>query len=165
MMFTMKIILSNEDGDTMKTCFMFGHADTPEIRQELCRAMEYCYDALDVRCFVVGSRGNFDCRQAPAGLRHMKQLHDDVQAKKLIAYHPALGRSEAEFEPPFDCTYYPEGLETTPNAYAIRKANEIMVTQADVIICYVCHPGNTRNLLEYARKRNMTCINLAKDTI
>ena len=34
------------------------------------------------------------------------------------------------------------------------RANQIMVDTCDWLVCYVCHgASNTRNLLEYARRR------------
>lgn len=162
MMFITKIILSSKDGDNMKTCFMFGHATTPDIALQMRQALDHCYEVLGIRSFVVGSRGSFDCQQAAAGLRYLKEKHDDVQVLRLIAYHPALKRPETQILPPFDATYYPEGLTATPNAYAIRKANEIMVRQADLLLCYVCHPGNTEKLLRYAQNRGIPYINLAE---
>jgi len=150
----------------MKTCFMFGHANTPDVFAQLTQAMEYVYRKLGIRDFVVGSRGDFDRIEAVKGVRYIKGQYHDVTARRLLAYHPALQRSEL-FDVPkcFDGSYYPCGLEKTPNTYAIRKANEIMVQEADVIICYVAHPGNSRNLLEYAQKQKKMCINLAQQPL
>jgi hypothetical protein len=52
----------------------------------------------------------------------------------------------------FDNSYYPP-LENVPRKYAIVRANQYMIDTADSIICYVKHIGNTRNLLEYAQRR------------
>lgn len=146
----------------MKTCFMFGHSDTPPLGERLLQAMQWCYAEQNVRCFIVGSRGNFDCIEAVAALRALRRSHSDIEILRLLAYHPALARRETEVSAPFDGTYYPCGLEKTPLAFAVRRANEIMVAEADVVICYVSHPGNTKNLLEYAGKKQTLCLNLAR---
>lgn len=147
----------------MKTCFMFGHSDTPDVFLKLAWALEYCYNELGIRRFVAGSRGNFDTSEVFAGLIYLKSCHKDIETQRLIAYHPALRRKELRVDEKFyDSTYYPGGLEKTPYVYAIRKANEIMVTKADFVICYVTHPGNARNLLEYVIKHKVPYINLAE---
>lgn len=161
-MFLYMSILSVTDGDDMKTCFMFGHSDTPDILQSLMVAMDYCYEQLGVRRFVVGSRGNFDRRMACRGIAYLKEKHDDLLAQQVIAYHPALHRAEVQSVPNcFDGTYYPFGAERIPNAFAIRRVNELMVQESDVLICYAFRPGNARNLLEYAQRKNVPIINLA----
>ena len=155
-------ILSVTDGDYMKTCFMFGHSNTPDILAQLIETMEYCYEELGVRRFVVGSRGNFDRLMAWRGIRSLKEKHGDLLCQQVIAYHPALNRNEIRDVSPYvDGTYYPMGAERVPNAVAIRRVNELMVQEADVVLCYVRHPGNARNLLEYAQRKKKICINLA----
>ena len=70
----------------------------------------------------------------------------------VLPYHPA----ESAIPTPdgFDGTYHPERLENTPRRYAIVRANQIMVDTCDWLVCYVCHgASNSRNLLEYARRR------------
>ena len=147
----------------VKTCFMFGHSDTPNVFSAMIQALDFCYGELGIRRFVVGSRGQFDRTEAPAGLKYLKNKHDDIEIQQLIAYHPALGcKEQYRFDRLFDSTYYPGSMERTPNAAAIRKANECMVKEADFLICYVTHPGNTRNLLEYAKGRGVSHINLAE---
>ena len=54
----------------------------------------------------------------------------------------------------FDGTFHPEGLENTPRRYAIVRTNQIMVNTCEWLVCYVRHgASNSRNLLEYARRR------------
>ncbi|MBQ2996240.1 MAG: hypothetical protein IJE22_03265 [Oscillibacter sp.] len=147
----------------MKTCFMFGHSNTPPIHEALIQALETAYHDHGIRRFVVGSRGDFDRQRAIPALRYLKEKYDDLEIQRLIAYHPALGRGEAIDVPDvFDSTYYPEGMENVPLSYCIRRANERMVTEAELIICYVAHFGNTRSLLEYAERKKIPCLNLAR---
>ena len=70
----------------------------------------------------------------------------------VLPYHPA----ERAVPTPdgFDGTHHPEGLENTPRRYAIVRANQIMVDTCDWLVRYVRHgASNSRNLLEYARRR------------
>ena len=68
----------------------------------------------------------------------------------LLAYHPA--ERPVFLTDGFDNSYYPP-LENVPRPFTIVRANQYMVNKADSIICYVKHPGNTRNLIEYAQRR------------
>jgi hypothetical protein len=68
----------------------------------------------------------------------------------LLSYHPA--ERPVDLTDGFNNSYYPP-LENVPRQYAIVRANRYMVDTADTIICYVKHIGNTRNLLEYAQRR------------
>ena len=44
-----------------KTCFLFGHADTPQsILPAIEDAVEKCYSIYGIQHFYVGNRGNFD---------------------------------------------------------------------------------------------------------
>lgn len=70
----------------------------------------------------------------------------------MIPYHPA--ERGIEVHPGFDGTFYPEGMENVPRKVAIVRANQYMIRNADTVICYVKHFGNTRALLEQAQKRS-----------
>ena len=131
-----------------KSCFLFGHADTP---QSVLPILEQAIEnevANGISSFYVGYHGNFD-RLAASALRSVKHRHSDILLMLVLAYHPA----EQAIEAPqgFDGTYYPP-LVGVPRRYAIVRANQYMVKTADSLICYVRHHGNTRKLLEYARK-------------
>lgn len=142
----------------MKSCFLFGHKDTPfEIRTRIEEAVERHYYQYDVRQFYVGSYGAFDAMAASA-VKAVKKRHSDMELYLLIPYHPA--RRPIAVPEGFDNTFYPP-LEHVPCRYAIVKANQYMVETCDTIICYVRHIGNTRTLLEYARRwkgERLSCI-------
>lgn len=134
----------------MKSCFMFGHADCPDsIMPRIEAAIEAQYTLHGIDNFYVGNRGKFDGLAASAAKR-VKQQHPDLKLYLLLAYHP--GERAVDLTDGFDNSYYPP-LENCPRQYAIVRANRYMVDTADSIICYVKHIGNTRNLLEYAERR------------
>ncbi len=136
-----------------KICFLFGHATTPyEVIASLDAAIERHYQEYGIRTFIVGNRGSFD-GYAAAAVKAFKRRHKDVSLLLLLAYHPS--ERAVDLTEGFDNSYYPP-IEGTLRQYAIVKANEYMVDTADSIICYVKHTGNTRNLLEYARRRHKT---------
>ncbi len=137
----------------MKTCFMFGHRDTPEtILPQIERAVEHSYCERGIREFVVGSRGNFDQLAAQA-VRAVKKRRPDIRLTLLLAYPPAS--SAESYLRGYDSVFYPEGMEYVDRKYAIVQANRYMVEHADSILCLVNHAGNTAALLHAARQRNI----------
>lgn len=139
----------------MSSCFLFGHADAPQsILPDLIEAIENEV-SKGTTVFYVGYHGDFD-RMAATALRDIKKKHSAVTAILVLSYHPAEQPIETPFG--FDGTFYPP-LENIPRRYAIVRANQYMVKASDSIICYVCHHGNTRNLLEFATKRKNICVN------
>lgn len=134
----------------MKSCFMFGHADCPDnMLPRIEQAIEHYYSQYGITDFYIGNRGRFDSLAATA-VKRMKQQYSDIKLYLLLAYHP--GERPVDPWDGFDGSYYPP-LEGVPRPYAIVRGNQYMVDNADCLICYVKHMGNTRNLLEYARKR------------
>jgi len=144
-----------------KSCFLFGHADTPHSILPILEETIENEVSRGTSVFYVGYHGNFDCMAATA-LRAVKCRHADIVIMLVLAYHPA--EQPIEMPPDFDGTYYPP-LESIPRRHAIIRANQYMVKTADSLICYVRHPGNTRNLLDVAerqaQKRNLQIKNLA----
>lgn len=143
----------------MKSCFLFGHADTPQaVLPDLMNAIEHEI-SKGVTAFYVGYHGNFD-RMAAAALRTAKKQHPEITLTLVLAYHPAERRTE--LPDGFDGTFYPP-LEKTPRRFALVKANQYMVQNSDGIVCYVRHFGNSRNLLEYAIRREHLSVNNLAD--
>lgn len=133
-----------------KICFLFGHATTPYDALPLIEAAaDRQYTEHNVRTFVVGNRGSFDGYAATA-IKKLKKKYNDISLLLLLAYHPA--ERPVHLSEGFDNSYYPP-LENVPRQYAIVRANKYMIDTADSIICYVNHIGNTRNLLDYALRR------------
>ena len=136
----------------MRSCFFMGHREADE---RLLPGLELVIDRLiteeNVRCFYVGGYGGFD-RVAAAAVKRAKQKYPDTALMLVLPYHPA----ERAVPTPtgFDGTYHPEGLVNTPRRYAIVRTNQIMVDTSDWLVCFVRHgTSNSRNLLEYARRR------------
>lgn len=146
----------------MRVCFLFGHRDAPaSIQQKIEEAVEHHYLEHGVDHFIVGSYGSFD-RMAAGVVKAVKQRHSDICLTLLLPYHPA--ERPIETPPGFDGTLYPEGMESVPRKYAIVRANQYMIKNADTVICYVKHFGNTGALLEQAQKRSDLYVqNLAEE--
>ena len=145
-----------------KTCFFIGHRDAPEVlRARLADAVERHIVEYGVTEFVVGHYGAFD-RMAAHMVTDAKQRHPEVSLLVLLPYYPAPNCPEA------DGTFYPPGMESVPKRLAIVRANRCMVEHSQYLIAYAQHPGNARELVEYAAaraKRGLIHVeNLAENT-
>ena len=136
----------------MKSCFFIGHREADErllpLRSE---TIERLITEEGVLFFYVGRYGGFD-RIAGTAVKQAKKQHPNIVLKLVLPYHPA----ERPIEAPdgFDGTFYPEGLENVPKRYLIVRSNRILIDTSDWLIAYVRHgASNSRNLLEYAQKR------------
>lgn len=102
-----------------------------------------------VREFYVGNHGRFDALAGRA-LREMKPKYPDTRCYLVTAYHP--GAAKIELPEMFDGIFYP--LErSVPPRYALPRANRAMVNQCGILIAAVNHPSRSRDVLEYARRR------------
>ncbi len=134
-----------------KTCFLFGHRNAPlDLTPKIEQAMEDQILQHGITQFIVGQYGNFDHMAIAAG-RNIKSRYPEIVLLLLIPYHPA--ERPPELPRGFDAVFYPPDMEFVPKRLAIVKANQYMVATAESIICYVNHPGNTRNLLTLAQRR------------
>ena len=156
--------MAQNEGDYMKSCFMFGHSDCPDsMLPRIEQSIEHYYSQYGITDFYIGNRGRFDSLAATA-VRNAKQRHPDIRMYLLLAYHPS--ERPVDLWGGFDGSFYPP-LENTPRQYTIVKANRYMVDTTDFLICYVKHFGNTRNLLEYAQRRKKDGVhieNVAEDS-
>lgn len=138
----------------MKSCFFIGHREaSTEILPALSSAIEQHVVEYGVTEFIVGHYGGFD-RLAARALIAAKIHHPEITLSMLIPYHP----SERAVELPsgFDNTFYPLGMEKVPRRLAIVRANQYVLDHVDYLIAYIWHTGsNSRNLLEYAQKREL----------
>ncbi len=133
-----------------KTCFLMGNRHTPSnIREPLAETVEKHITEYGVTTFIVGRYGNFD-NMTIGVLREAKKRHNDIELYLLTPY--ALTQ-KIDTPEGFNGTFYPDGLEKVPLRLAITQANKYMVQNSDYLITYCHHIGNTRNIVEYAQKR------------
>lgn len=127
-----------------------GNRHTPNsIKEQLAEVVEQHITEYGVTTFTVGRYGQFDSIVKEV-LREKKKLYPHIKLYLLAPY--ALDQN---IEAPryFDGTTFPEGLENVPKRYAIVQANRYMVQRSDYLISYCHHIGNTRNIVEYAQRR------------
>ena len=136
--------------DNGKTCFFIGNRHAPSsIKDQLAEAVEKHITEYGVMTFTVGHYGGFDSMVKEV-LREAKTRHEDIKLYLLAPY--ALTR-KTEVPIDFNGTFFPEGLEKVPLRYSIVQANRYMVQNSDYLITYCHHIGNTRNIVEYAQRR------------
>ncbi len=127
-----------------------GNRHTPSsITDQLTEAVKRHIMEYGVTTFTVGRYGNFDSLVAGV-LRDLKKQYTNI---KLYLLAPYALTQKTEVPLAFDGTYFPEGLEKVPLRYAIVQANRYMVQNSDYLITYCHHVGNTRNIVEYAQRR------------
>ena len=132
------------------SCFFIGNRYTPnEIKESLVETVEKHITEYKVTIFVVGHYGAFD-NMVIGVLREAKKQHNDIELYLLAPY--ALTQ-QIDTPDGFNGTLYPEGMEKVPYRLAIPQANKYMVQNSDYLIAYCHHIGNTRNIVEYAQKR------------
>ena len=133
-----------------KSCFLMGNRHTPSsIREQLIEVVKQHIMEYGVNTFTVGHYGGFDSLVIGV-LRELKKSYPDIVLYLLAPY--ALNQNR-EAPAGFNGTFYPEGLEAVPLRYAIVQANRYMVQHCDYLITYCHHIGNTRNIVEYAQRR------------
>lgn len=149
-----------------KSCFFIGHREADE---RLLPELEKCVVRLileeGVSNFYVGGYGGFD-RLAATAVKKVKAQHPGIMLMLVLPYLPA--ERPVILSPGFDGSYYPDRMEKVPRRFAIVRANQRMIDCCDWLICYVCRgASNSRNLLEYAKRRSnkgiMQIINLANE--
>lgn len=136
--------------DDRKSCFFMGNRYTPSnIKEQLADVVEKHITEYGVNTFTVGHYGAFDS-MAIGVLQELKKRYPDIVLYLLAPY--ALTQKR-DVPVNFDGSFYPEGLEKVPFRYAIVQANKYMVQNSDYLITYCHHIGNTRNIVEYAQRR------------
>ena len=135
----------------MKSCFFIGHRSVPpEMHAKLEQTIERHISAYGVTEFIVGHYGAFD-RMAQGTLKRAKEQYPQIQLLLFPPYPPVKRRIEV---PEGFSSYYPLGMETVPQQFAIIRANRIVISSVDYLICYDAgRIGNTRELVAYARRR------------
>ena len=139
-------------------CFFIGHHDASEsIYPQLVEAVRRHIEKYSVNEFVVGQYGSFD-RMAARAVLAVKEDQPEVKLLILLPYHP----SERAIHAPegYDGTIYPPGMETVPRRLAIVRANRYMIDHSTYLICYVRHPGNARELMDYGNKKKREILQL-----
>lgn len=114
--------------------------------------------------FYCGGYGDFDTLCAKV-CHFIKQERNDCEIVFITPYITESQQGKINYlikNNVYDSVIYPP-LEKIPFKFAIRKRNEWMVDQADLVIAYVEYTsGGAYKTLCYAQKRKKHIINLAK---
>ena len=137
-------------------CALFGHHDCPSsIKIMLLKKIEEQI-MLGVDTFYVGNNGNFDTI-ALSLLRQLKQVYSHINYAVVLAYLPTNLKNYALAE-----TLFPEGIETVPKRFAIDYRNRWIVSNSDIVICYInSHLSSADKYVQYAKNKGKEVINIA----
>ncbi len=141
----------------MPTCIFFGNRNSPSnLKEKIIRQIKYLINEKDVNLFYVGNQGNFD-KIVLQCLIEIEKQYKNIDYAVVMAYMP---------KEDFECTnktILPEGQENVLPKYAISKRNKWMIKNADYLISYVSHPGNSAILRDEAIKKGIYVIEISEN--
>ena len=138
----------------MSTCIFFGNRTaTSDLSEKIISKIKYLINEKGVNLFYVGNHGNFD-KIVMQCLIEVKKQYENIDYAIVLAYMP---KKELDYT---DKTIFPEGQESALPKYAINKRNKWMLKNADYLITYVSHPGNSALLREEALKKGICVIDI-----
>ena len=140
-------------------CCFFGHSNTSqEIRPMIVDEVRNLIETGAADEFLVGNQGSFDYMVLSV-LRELKVTYPHIAYSVCLAYLPK--KEEYPILKPEE-TVYLEGMETAPLRFAISRRNDLMLKEADIVICYVKHSfGGSGKMVEKAIRQKKRVINLA----
>ncbi len=135
-------------------CVFFGHRDAPQAIVPRLRAVIGTLIGQGVDTFYVGNHGDFD-RMVLTELTALKAQHPSIRCAVVLAYLPSAPLA-------YD-TVYPEGMENVPPRFAIDARNRWMLSEADIVVTYVCRSyGGAVTYKSIAEHRGQRVIELAE---
>jgi len=141
---------------------MFGHHDTPySVINSMTVLLRMLAEENHVDRFLVGNQGSFDRMAYKALTESVIPEFPQADYRVVLAYLPSV----RPLDPMYNAakTVYPEGLENVPPRFAISRRNRWMVDQSDIVLGYCRYSiGGTASILEYARKKKKTIVDLAE---
>lgn len=140
-----------------RICCFAGHSklyDTEAIYKKLLLVIENLVLTENITEFQVGNYGDFDKLSAKA-VRSLKEAYPDIQLNLVIPYLTAeINEHKEQYYNNYDNIIIADMPENTPRHLKIIKANQYMVKNSDVLVCYVENSfGGAAKTLEYAQKR------------
>ncbi len=142
-----------------------GHSrigDSKSIKAELIRVLEPKIVQNSSVTFYLGGYGDFDS----ICFSTLKELQIKYSKISIIFVTPYIDEKYKKLKIAnkiYDGTLFPP-LENIPKRYAIAKRNEWIVEHSDLLIVYVNVTwGGAYNMLEYAKRKGTTFINIAQN--
>ena len=141
----------------MKTCVFFGHRTCPDaVSGELAAVVDQLIEEEDVSVFYVGNQGQFD-EKVWKVLNKAKEKYPYIKCFNVLAYMPGKAKEQCRD------TILPEGVETVHPKYAIDRRNRWMISEADIVVCYVTHTwGGAAKYAELAKKKGKRVLMLGE---
>ena len=139
-----------------------GHREIRDIRyvedsiEKIALDLLYRYEFVE---FNLGRNGDFDISSASAIKRAQKKYGTKNSSLNLIL--PYKSKDECFFQEFYDEIYYPLNNKTHFKS-AIKKRNEWLIDNSDLLVCYVKENklGGALKSLKYAQSQEIKIINL-----
>lgn len=140
-----------------KICCFAGHSKLygiDEIYKNLKSSVEELILTEQINEFWVGNYGAFDKLCAKA-VRELKGKYPSLMLNLVIPYLTSeINTYKEQYYKDYDNILVADMPPKTPKQLQIIKANQYMVDNAAVLVCFVQHSfGGAAKTLEYAKKR------------
>lgn len=141
----------------IKKCCFAGHSKLygiDDIYKKLLTTVEKLILTEEISEFWVGNYGAFDKLCAKA-VRELKEKYPSLMLNLVIPYLTLeINTYKEQYYSDYDNILVADIPPKTPKQLQIIKANQYMVDNADVVVCFVHHSfGGAAKTLEYAKKR------------
>lgn len=147
----------------MKVGF-FGHNDARLTVEEIKTLKNMIMNIITTNDnveFFLGGYGTYDYTCAKI-LKNIKSELDNFKSFFISPYQNQVYLKNKFNKDLYDGCIYPP-IENTPKRYAILKRNYWIIDNCDYLIFYFTHTfGGTAKALEYAKRKKVKFINLAK---
>jgi len=150
----------------MTICTFAGHRTIliPDIERKIASVLNDLLLADRQLIFLSGGMGEFDLK-CESAVRRLKRNHPeaDLSLRLVLAYMTNRINAEKDYyQSKYDDIIFPAELAQLHYKVAIKKRNQWMAEQADIVLACVCHEhGGAYDMLRHAQKIGKTTVNLA----
>ena len=149
-----------------RVCTFAGHRDisaSEKLISDLKEHIEILITKENVSEFLVGNYGGFDLIAAKT-VRELKKFYPQIKLNLVIPYlTKVITEYKEQFYEKYDSIVMADIPLSTPKNLRIIRCNQYMVDKADFLICYINHSrGGAAQTVEYAKKKGINIVNLAK---
>lgn len=148
-----------------KICSFAGHSQLSakeSIYEKLLTTVEALITSEGITEFWTGNYGDFD-RLSAGAVRALKDKHPEIRLVLVVPYLTAdINESRDYYSESYDEIVIADMPASTPKRLGIIKANQYMVNNSEVLVCFIEHSfGGAAKTMEYAKKKGVRVVNLA----
>ena len=149
-----------------KICSFAGHSRLSakeSLYEKLLPTIEALITNDGITEFWAGNYGDFD-RLSASAVRTLKEKYPEIRLVLVVPYLTSdINEYRDEYSRDFDEIVIADMPENTPKKLGIIKANQYMVNNSEILLCFIEHSfGGAAKTLEYAKKKGVRVVNLAE---